>query len=109
MSVALLLVIYVAALVFVAVDSHVNPGKGSFTARVGVYLWSATGAALIGFLYVAWWFVRAFIGVLWKAATGSDRIQPSRRETDHAKDWIVFPQQLAAVALTGSGSFDWTP
>lgn len=103
-----LLFIYALGLAFVLVDSYVNSRKAGAGERIGAFLWSSTVGALLAFLVVAWWFVRAFIGAFLALGTDID-VQPTGSETNRAKQWVVFPQEQAAVALTGRGGFKWTP
>lgn len=103
-----ILLLYALGLAFVLVDSYVNARKAGAGERIGAFLWSSTIGALLGFLVVAWWFIRAFIGAFLALGTDID-VQPSSSDTTRAKAWVVYPQEQLAVALTGRGGFKWTP
>jgi len=104
----LLITIYVIALAWIILDGRVNRGKASATSRIGAVLWGSTGAEILAFLVIAWWFIRSVVGLVQKLLSGSGSIQPTYAESDRAKEWVVFPQMLIAFGFTGRGSFEWT-
>lgn len=107
----LVLLFYALIALWIIIDSRQTRGKATATSRFAAFIWSQTGAWLLAALFVIWWFIRAFIGtflaIVWTG--GGKAIKPTRSDADRAKDWVVFPQQLVAMGLTGRGDFALTP